>query len=115
MILTITTSNDQFKELVKVTLEEKQTLTDNNNYIQLKVMDKSAKNLNFVVVSLTNQRKSILQLEKKSRNVSSNISYAGINKEDFYNENFIFDVYLLVIKNLNPFLLNRKLNDQNKH
>ena len=32
-----------------------------------------------------------------------------------YNENFIFDVYLLVTKNLNPFSLDRKLNDKNKH
>ena len=44
-----------------------------------------------------------------------NISYVGINKEDFYNENFIFNIYLLVTKNLNPFSLNRKLNDQNKY
>ena len=39
----------------------------------------------------------------KSITFLSNISYVGINKEDFYNENFIFDVYLLVTKNLNPF------------
>ena len=51
----------------------------------------------------------------KSRNFLSNISYVGINKEGFYNENFIFDVYLLVTKNLNPFLLARKLNYQNKY
>ena len=51
----------------------------------------------------------------KSRNFLSNISYVGINKEDFYNENFIFDFYLLVTKNLNPLSLDRKLNDKNKH
>ena len=51
----------------------------------------------------------------KSINFSSDILYVEINKEDFYNEQFIFDVYLLVTKNLNPFLLDRKLNDQNKH
>ena len=51
----------------------------------------------------------------KSRNFLSNIAYVGINKEDFYNENFIFDVYLLVTKNLNPFSLNRKLSDKNEH
>ena len=51
----------------------------------------------------------------KSRNFLSNMSYAVINKEDFYNRNFIFNVYLLVTKNLNPFSLNRKLNDKNKH
>ena len=47
----------------------------------------------------------------KSRNLLSGISYVGINKEDFYNENFTCDVYLSVTKNLNPFLLDRKLID----
>ena len=51
----------------------------------------------------------------KSRNFLSNIAYAGINKKDFYNENFIFGVYFLVRKNLNPFSLDRKLADKNKH
>ena len=51
----------------------------------------------------------------KSINFLSNISYVGINKEDFYNENFIFDIYLLITKNLNHFLLDRKLNDLNKN
>ena len=46
----------------------------------------------------------------------TNIASVGINKEDFYNESFIFDVYLLITKNLNPFSsLDQKLNDQNKH
>ena len=39
----------------------------------------------------------------KSRNILSNISYRGISKNDFYNENFILDVYLLLAKNLNSF------------
>ena len=47
----------------------------------------------------------------KSRNFLLNIAYVGIIKEDFFNENFIFDVHLLVTKNLNPFLLDRKLDD----
>ena len=51
----------------------------------------------------------------KSRNFLSNISYAGINKNDFYNESFILDVYVLVVKNLNPFSLNRKVSDKTKH
>ena len=51
----------------------------------------------------------------KSITFLSNISYVGINKEDFYNENFILDVYLLVTINLNPFSLDRELNNQNKH
>ena len=35
----------------------------------------------------------------KSRYFLSNISYAGINKEDFYNQNFVFDIYALMTKN----------------
>ena len=51
----------------------------------------------------------------KSRNFLSNISFTGINKNDFYNENFILDVYVLLIKNLNPFSLGRKISDKLKH
>ena len=51
----------------------------------------------------------------KSRNFLSNITYVGINKKDYYNKNFIFDVYLLLTKNLNPFSLDRKLADKTKH
>ena len=51
----------------------------------------------------------------KSRNFLSNISYSGINKSDFYNESFILDVYVLLVKNLNPFSLQRKISDKLKH
>ena len=50
----------------------------------------------------------------KSRNFLSNISYTGINKNDFYNESFILDVYILLVKNLNLFSLQRKLSDKLK-
>ena len=51
----------------------------------------------------------------KSRNFLLNISYTGISKNDFYNESFILDVYVLIVKNLNPFSLNRKVSDKTKH
>ena len=51
----------------------------------------------------------------KSRNFLSNISYTGINKSDFYNESFILDVYVLLVKNLNPFSLQQKISDKMKH
>ena len=35
----------------------------------------------------------------KSRKFLSNITYTGISKEDFYSENFILDVYVLLTKN----------------
>ena len=51
----------------------------------------------------------------KSRNFLSNISYTSVNKCDFYNENFILDVYILLVKNLNPFSRQRKISDKFKH
>ena len=51
----------------------------------------------------------------KCRNFLSNISYTGISKGDFYNENFILDVNILLVKNLNPFCLQRKTSDKLKH
>ena len=51
----------------------------------------------------------------KSRNFLFNIAYVGVNKEDYYNNNFVFDVYLLLTKNLNLFSLHRKLADKTKH
>ena len=44
----------------------------------------------------------------------SSIYYTGISKNDFYNENFILDVYVLLVKNLNPFSLSRKVTDKTK-
>ena len=39
-----------------------------------------------------------------------------IMKSDFYNENFILDVFVLIVKNLNPsFSLSRKVTDKTKH
>ena len=51
----------------------------------------------------------------KPQNFLSNITYIGINKEDYYNKNFIFDVYFLLTKNLNLFSLDKKLADKTKH
>ena len=102
--------NKEFDELVKVALTEEQMLGDSNNNNsnnndqtdnKITVEDKSAK--------------SPTTRHIKSRNFLSNISYVGITKEDFYNKNFVFDVYSLITKNLNPFSLKRKLNGQNKH
>ena len=117
----MTTINEQFNELVGITLVEKQQLTENNNNednLQPELMDKSGKIPDF----FQDNKSSVEKTERKYtttriklRNFLSNISYVGINKEDFYNENFIFDVYLLITKNLNPFLLDQKLTDQNKH
>ena len=51
----------------------------------------------------------------KSRNFLSNITYTGISKDDFYNESFILDIFILLVKNLNLFSLQRKISDKLKH
>ena len=100
---------------MKVTLSERQQLnnmTDGNENIQ--VMDGSAKSQDFFQANnALGKRYSTTRIE--SKNFLSNIAYLSINKEDYFNENFVFDVYLLVTKNLNPFLLDRKLADKTKH
>ena len=70
-------------------------------------------NRHTVRYTATRIKYSITQI--KSRNFLSNISYTGINRNDFYKESFILDVYVLLVKNLNPFAMSRKLTDKNKH
>ena len=81
-------------------------------------MDESARNQDFFkIITLSKKKENIKPYTKiriKSRNFLSNISYVGVNKEDFYNKGFLFDVYSLIVKNLNPCSLERKTSDQNK-
>ena len=117
----MTAIKEQFNELVRITLAERQQLTESDNNddnLQPELMDVSAKSPNFfkdkkLFVEKTEQKYTTMRI--KLQNFLSNISYVGTNKEDFYKENFIFDISLLIMKNLNPFLLNQKLTDQNKH
>lgn len=51
----------------------------------------------------------------KSRDFLYNISYSGINKNDFYNKSFILDVYVLFVKNLIPFSMSGKLTNKVKY
>ena len=111
----MTKFNKQFNELVEVTLSERQQLnnwTDGDKNIQ--VMDESAKSQDFFQDNNA-LGKRYITMQIKSRNFLSIIVYVSINKEDFYNENFIFDVYLLITKNLNQFSLDKKLADKTKH
>ena len=122
--MTFFSLNQEFDELVKVTLAEKQQILDNsnndNNENENKpdMTDGSAKSPDFFQDNKPSNKRSERKYTTtriKSRNFLTNISYVGINKEDFYNENFIFDICLLVTKNLNPFSLDRKLNNPNKY
>ena len=75
----------------------------------------SAKSQDFFQEHSKMIRKKYTTTRIKSRNFLSNIAYVGISKEDYYNENFVFDIYLLLTKNLNTFSLDRKLSDKTKH
>ena len=104
----MTLLKEQFSEVVKVTLSERQQIENNQTDGNIQGMDESAKSQEFFQDN-NPLRKKYTTTWIKSRNFLSNIAYVGINKEDFYNENFTFDVYLLVTKNLNPFCQDRKL------
>ena len=80
-----------------------------------KSQDSSNKIVNRHKIRYTATRIKYSPTRIKTRNFLSNISYTGINKNDFYNENFILDVYMLLVKNLNPFSLSRKVTDKTKH
>ena len=114
----MTTFNQKFNDLVKVTLSEQQRLkTETESKINdenIQDMDESAKSQNFFQ-DINSNGKKYTATRIKSRKFVSNIAYVGINKEDYCNKNFIFDVYLLLAKNLNPFSLDRKLADKTKH
>ena len=119
--------NKDFDELVKVTLKEEQILgssnsnSNNNDQTDNKITaeDESAKSPNFFQDNNTIKRENVgkqcTTTHIKSRNFLSNISYVGISKEEFYNENCVFDIYSLITKNLHLFSLVRKLSNQNKH
>ena len=107
--------NKQFNELVKVTLSKK-TQLNNSTYEDenFQVMDESAKKQDLFQDNNTIGKR-YAATRVRSRNFLSNIAYVGINKEDYHNENFVFDVNLLFTKNLNPFSLDRKLADKTKN
>ena len=105
----MTMFNKQFSELVKVTLQEWQQLNDQTDGDEsMQVMDKSTKSQDFFQDNNA-LGKRYTTTHIKSRNFLCKIVYVGIDKENYYNENFVFDVYLVIIKNLNLVLLDRKL------
>ena len=113
----MTTFNNQFNELVKVTLSETQQVDDDQTDGNLQVMDESAKRQDFFQDNNTSATigKRCTTTRIKFRNFLSSLAYVGIKKEDYYNENFIFDFYMLMTKILNPLSLDIKLADKNKH
>ena len=101
----MTSFNKQFNELVKVTSPERQQIRDQADGDEnIKVVDEPVKSQDFFQDNNPPGKKYIAT-RVNSRNFLSKIAYVGLNKEDFYNDNFIFDVYLLATKNLNLFSL----------
>ena len=95
--MTLYSLNSQFKELVKTALDEKQQTEQSDD--TPKMIDESAKSQDFFQSNKDNIERKYTTTSMKSRNFLSNIAYVGINREDFYHENFIFDGYLLIAKN----------------
>ena len=111
--------NQQFEELVKVVLTEEEVLdssnNNNNNDVDTNKMtyeEEPSKSHDFFQDNNAIKKKRTVKKYRitriKSGNFLSNISYVRINKENFYNEYFAFDIYALMTKNLNPFSLDRK-------
>ena len=112
--------NRKFQSLVKQTLDsQKQTAVEVLKEKEtVKNNEESAKSPDLFQDNNFRKKTSIKPYTTtriKSRNFLLNISYVGISKEDFYNLNFLFDVYTLITKNLNPVLLEGKLGDPNGH
>ena len=80
------------EELVKATVNEKQS---NDTP---KMIDESAKSQDFFQSNKDKIERKYTTTMIKLRNFLSNIAYIKINRDDFYDENFIFDVYLLITK-----------------
>ena len=98
----MTSFNEQFNAVMKATLLGKQKLHNSTyNDENLQVMDESSESQDFFGDNNNNSiGKRYTATRIKSRNFLSNIAYVGINKEDYYNENFVFDAYLLITENL---------------
>ena len=108
----MTTLGEQFNKLVEAAMSVERTQSDLSEDIQ--PVGASAKSQDFFQENKAIGKK-YTTTRIKSRNFLSNIAYVGINKEDYYSKNFVFGVYLLLTKNLNPFSLDRKLAGKTKH
>ena len=85
----------EFENLIKATLidQEQQQQTEEMTTVPEKNHDESAKSPDFFQNNNATKKKFFSKpyttTRIKSRNFLSNISYVGINKEDFYKKNFI--------------------------
>ena len=106
-----------YKKLVEETLTVEDPGLKKEPKAEMKQENKPAKSQDFFQnnKAANHQKIKYTTTRIKFRNFLSNIAYIGINKEEYYNKNLPFDLYMLSTKNLNPFSLDRKLADKNKH
>ena len=90
--ITIFSINNQFNDLVKAALLEKEELMEQRDF-NLEMTDESAKSQDFFQNNKAFERKYITN-RTKSRKFLSKIGYVCINKEDFDNENFLFLTFI---------------------
>ena len=103
----LASTNDQFQNLVSQRLVAE----------KMEVLSEKSQDF-FHDNNATNKKKKLKPYTTtriKSCNFLSNISYSSVKDVDTIDKNFCFDVYVLVTKNINPFSLECKLNDQAKH
>ena len=77
--------NDQFEELVKVTVEEKKQTEQNDDTETM--TDESAKSQDFFQSNNNNKERKYITTRIKSINFLWNIAYVRINRKDFYKKN----------------------------
>ena len=109
----------EFDNLVKQTISQQEQTTVIEERNNMTDNDESAKNRDFfhdnnAIKKKKKKYQTVHNNSNKIKKFLSNISYIGITKEDFYNRNFVFNIYALVTKNVNPFSLERKISDFNK-
>ena len=96
----MTTFSQNYNKLVEQTLQENRPIKTEQETEMNKESDKvlniveSAKSQGFFQDNKGAKIK-YTTTRIKSRNFLSNIIYMEMNKEDYYNKNFYFDVYLL--------------------
>ena len=112
------TLGQNYKKLVEETLNAEDPQLKKEKETEMEQENSSAKSQdlfqNNKVVNHQKKKKKMKCTMTRIKSPISNIGYIGINKEDYYNKNSIFDVYLLLTKNLNPFSLDRKLADKHE-
>ena len=109
-------------ELREVVIDQK--LQNNLNSLIENTLEEKKKwkktSISSLVITLVNQKKRKYEMKKikpynttriKSRNFLTNISYNGVKEKDLFDRSFVFYIYVLTAKNINPFSLERKMFD----